>query len=357
MGTMFERRRTRRIGKAVRISMMVVFLGLVIMVVVVYSLYSRVFESNVALESDQELFYIPTGSDFDFVYGSLEEKGIVIHPKTFHWVALKKGYDKNVKPGRYKIRNGSSNNELVNMLRSGNQDPVMVVFNNVRTLDQVAGKVSAYLEGDSLEFATYFSTDSLPLKYGFVPAAFSSMFLPNTYEFFWNTSPEAFTDRMKKEYEKFWDGKRDKQAEGMGMKREEVVTLASIVDEETLYDDENAAVAGVYINRLDRGIPLQADPTLKFALGDFSRMRILNEDKEIDSPYNTYKFKGLPPGPISIPSISAIDGVLNHEDHNYIFFCARADFSGYHAFARTLAEHNKNAREYQKALNQRRIYR
>lgn len=337
--------------------MMVVFLGLVIMVVVVYKLYSRVFETNVALEADQELLYIPTGSDFDFVMNGMEEKEILINPKSFRWVASRKGYDKAVKPGRYKIRNGASNNELVNMLRSGNQEPVMVVFNNMRTLDQVAGKVSAYLEGDSVEFARYFSQDSLPARYGFDRATFTSMFLPNTYEFFWNTTPQEFTDRMYKEYEKFWDGKRDRLAEGKGMSREEVVTLASIVDEETLYDDENEMVAGVYLNRLNKGIALQADPTLKFALGDFSRMRILNEDKKIDSPYNTYRYKGLPPGPISIPSISAIEGVLNSEDHNYIFFCARADFSGYHAFASTLSEHNKNAREYQKALNQRRIYR
>ena len=183
------------------------------------------------------------------------------------------------------------------------------------------------------------------------------MFIPNTYEFFWTTDPEQFTDRMKKEYEDFWSGERDRKAKRMEMSRSEVVTLASIVDEETMYNDENERVAGVYVNRLEQGIPLQADPTLKFAMGDFTVKRILNEDKKIESPYNTYKFKGLPPGPISIPSVSAIDGVLNYENHNYIFFCAKADFSGNHAFARSISEHNRNAREYQKALNKRRIYR
>ncbi len=162
---------------------------------------------------------------------------------------------------------------------------------------------------------------------------------------------------MKREYDDFWKGDRDKKARRMGMTRAEVVTLASIVDEETTYDEENERVAGVYINRLERGIPLQADPTLKFAKGDFTLKRILNEDKNIESPYNTYKYQGLPPGPISIPSVLAIDGVLNYETHNYIFFCAKADFSGHHAFARSLTEHNKNAREYQKAMNTRRIYR
>jgi len=343
-------------GKAVRISMLVVFLGLVIMVLVVYKLYSRVFVPNVALDAEQELFYIPTGSVYADVIDSLEERGIIENRKSFNWVALKKGYDSLVKPGRYKIRNGLTNNELVNMLRSGDQDPVMVVFNNVRTLNELSGKVTRYLEADSAEFATFFSDADLPEHYGFTAASFTAMFIPETYEFFWNTSPEEFADRMKQEYEKFWEGDRDRKAKKMEMSREEVITLASIVDEETIYDDENSRVAGVYLNRLEQGIPLQADPTLKFALGDFSRQRILNGDKEIDSPYNTYKYKGLPPGPITIPSVAAIDGVLDYENHRYLYFCARADFSGYHAFARTYSQHMTNAREYQRALNRRRIY-
>lgn len=352
----FERRRTRRMGKAVRISMLVVFLGLVVMVLVVFKLYSRVFVPNVKLDAANELFYIPSGSDFSYVAERFDEMGILENVKSFEWVAEKKGYDTNVKPGRYKIRNGLSNNELVNMLRSGNQDPVMVVFNNVRTLDQLSGKVAQYLEADSVLLATYLSDSELPAKYGFETTTFTSMFIPETYEFFWTASPEDFADRMKQEYEKFWDGERDRKAEKMGMTRSEVVTLASIVDEETLYDDENSRVAGLYMNRLEQGIPLQADPTLKFALGDFSRQRILNEDKEINSPYNTYKFKGLPPGPISIPSVSAIDGVLDYEKHRYLYMCAKADFSGYHAFARDYSQHLKNAREYQRELNKRRIY-
>lgn len=352
----FERRRTRQMGKAVRISMLVVFLGLVIMVLVVYKLYSRVFVPNVVLDTAHELFYIPTGSDFEDVYTGLEEQGIVENLRSFNWVAMKKGYDNKVKPGRYKIRNGLSNNELVNMLRSGNQDPVMVVFNNVRSLNHLSGKVSQYLEADSLDFASYLAGADLPSRYGFDAATFTSMFIPETYEFYWTTSPEEFTDRMKEECDRFWEGERDRKASRMEMSREEVVTLASIVDEETLYDDENSRVAGLYLNRMEQGIPLQADPTLKFALGDFARQRILNEDKEIDSPYNTYKFKGLPPGPISIPSVSAIDGVLNYEKHRYLYMCAKADFSGYHAFARDYNQHLKNARAYQRELNKRRIY-
>lgn len=337
--------------------MLLVFVGLVVMVVVVYSMYSRIFVSNVNLDADHVLFYIHTGTGFDQVMEELETEGIITDQKSFRWVARKKEYDKNVKPGRYKIRNGLSNNELVNMLRSGNQDPVMVVFNNIRTLEQLAGRVSGYLEKDSVDFSNYLTDPDLPSKYGFTTETFSAMFIPNTYEFFWTSTPEEFTERMNKEYEEFWKGKRDRKADELNMTRIEVVTLASIVDEETLYDEENSRVAGVYMNRLEQGIPLQADPTLKFAIDDLTRKRILNKDKQIDSPYNTYKNRGLPPGPISIPSVSAIDGVLDYEDHNYIFFCAKPDFSGYHVFARTLAQHNRNAREYQQALNRNRIYR
>lgn len=341
----------------VRISMLVVFLGLIVMVLVVYNLYSRIFVPNVTLDAEHAIFYIPTGSDFEYVIDHLEDEGIIDDRRSFRWVAIKKGYDRNVRPGRYKIRHGSSNNDVVNLLRSGSQDPVMVVFNNIRTLDQLAGKVSGYLEPDSADFAEWFAREDQPAKYEFDRVNFSSMFIPNTYEFYWNTTPEAFADRMHREYEKFWQGERDRKARRMEMSRSEVITLASIVDEETLFDDENSRVAGVYINRLERGIPLQADPTLRFALGDFTVKRILNAYKQIDSPYNTYKYKGLPPGPISIPSVTAIDGVLDYEKHHYYYFCAKADFSGYHAFARTLSEHNRNARQYQEALNRNRIYR
>jgi UPF0755 protein len=336
--------------------MSMVFLGLVVMVILVYKLYARIFVSNVLMEAEQEIVYIPSGSDFEFVLEELEQKGIVENQRSFRWVALKKEYDKNVKPGRYKIRNGLSNNDLVNMLRLGNQDPVMVVFNHVRSLDHLAGKVAKYFEKDSAAFSNYLSDGALPSRYGFDAATFTSMFIPETYEFFWTTSPEEFAERMNQEYEKFWDGERDRKAKKLEMTRAEVVTLASIVDEETLYNDENSRVAGLYLNRLEDGIPLQADPTLKFALGDFSRQRILNKDKQIDSPYNTYKNKGLPPGPITIPSVSAIDGVLDFEKHNYLYMCAKADFSGYHAFARSYSQHQKNAREYQRELNKRRIY-
>jgi len=352
----FERSRTRNTNRIVRGSMLILFLGIVLMIIVVFRMYGRIFEPNVNLDEDHTIIYIDSNEMYEAVLKMLEDGKILKNPNTFDWVAGKKGYRQNVKPGRYKIVNGMSNNELINMLRSGRQDPVMVVFNNTRTIPELAGKVSKYIEADSLTLTQYLTDPEVAREYGFDEKDFSTIFIPNTYEFYWTVTPEGFVERMKSEYDNFWKGERDRKAEKMGMTRSEVVTLASIVDEETLYDDENAKIAGVYINRLERGIPLQADPTLKFALGDFSRQRMINDDKKIDSPYNTYINKGLPPGPISIPSISAIDGVLNYDKNNYLFFCAKADFSGYHAFARTLSQHNKNAREYQNALNRNRIY-
>ena len=354
---MLERRRTKRSSKMVRSSMLLVFGGLLVMVLVVYRFYGNIYETNVSLDQDHVIHYIASTSDFSDVMKGLEEAKILMKTASFRWVAAKKGYDTAVKPGRFKIRNGISNNELVNLLRSGNQDPVMVVFNNVRSLEQVAGKVSRYLELDSAILSEYLCDSGLPEEYGLEKHNFSTMFIPDTYEFFWTTTPEEFCKRMASEYKKFWGGERDRKAGKMGMSRTEIVTLASIVDEETLLNDENSTVAGLYINRLRKGIPLQADPTLKFAMGDFTVKRILNEDKKIDSPYNTYKYRGLPPGPISIPSVSAIDGVLNFEKNSYLYMCVKADFSGHHAFAKTLSQHNENARKYHRELNKRRIYR
>ncbi|HAZ24348.1 MAG TPA: endolytic transglycosylase MltG, partial [Algoriphagus sp.] len=193
-------------------------------------------------------------------------------------------------------------------------------------------------------------------KFDFNEETIMSMFIPNTYEVWWNTSPEALFDRMYKEYNDFWTDERKKKAAELGLNPKEVSTLASIVQAESQKKDERAKIAGVYLNRLKLNMPLQADPTLVFALGDFSLKRILNIHKETESPYNTYKYAGLPPGPINLPDINSLDAVLNYEDHDYLYFCAKEDFSGYHAFAKTLSEHNANARRYQAALNAAKIF-
>jgi UPF0755 protein len=230
-----------------------------------------------------------------------------------------------------------------------------VTFNNVRTKEDLAGKVSKYLVADSLSILNLFTDENQIKKFGFTKETYSAMFIPDTYEFYWTTSAEGFADRMKLEFEKFWNMERREKAEELKLTPIEVTILASIVQAETAKNDELKRVAGLYINRLNRGIFLQADPTVKYAVGDYSLKRILNVHLEIDSPYNTYKYAGLPPGPINFPETSAINAVLNYEKHKYLYMCAKEDFSGYHNFSATLAEHNRNAAKYRAALDRNKI--
>ncbi len=316
------------------------------------------YSSNINLtEKKQTYIYIPTNSSYSDVLTIIDSAKILVDMDAFKWVSSRMGYPHSVKPGRYKVSDGMNNKELVTKLRAGIQTPTRVTFTGFRTPQQLAQRISEQLEVDSAIIVQSFYNVELVDGYGFTPETFIAMFIPNTYEFFWNTDAKGFFDRMKREYEAFWNEARDKKASEIGLDRVRVSTLASIVEEETVKVDERPRVAGVFMNRLNKGIPLQADPTIKYAVGDFSIRRILTRHLQIDSPYNTYKHRGLPPGPINAPNISSINAVLNYEKHQYLYFCAKADFSGYHAFARTLSEHNRNAREYQQALNKERIYR
>jgi len=247
-------------------------------------------------------------------------------------------------------------NQIVNKLRAGEQEPLDVTFNYARFKEDLAGKVSRYIQADSLSILQLFDDKKKIEEFGFTPETFKSMFIPNTYEFYWTTSADEFAARMKREYDRFWNETRRQKAKAIGLTPVEVTTLASIVQEETVKSDELNRVAGLYINRLKRGMLLQADPTVKFAVGDFSLRRVLNVHLEIDSPYNTYRNAGLPPGPINFPEVSAIEAVLDYEEHNFLYMVAREDFSGYHNFSRTLAEHNRHAARYRAALNERRIW-
>ncbi|MCD4834476.1 MAG: endolytic transglycosylase MltG [Bacteroidales bacterium] len=343
--------------KTTFIKYIVPLMVLVIITVITIALnaYKNIYKPNINEHS--HYLYIPTGSDYSSIIQILERDSILKDIRSFKWLAEKKNYPNHVYPGRYRLDSLMNNNDLIDKLRSGFQDPVKVVFNSIRTREQLAGKISKQIEPDSLTLIKLLYNDSLITEYGLIQETFTCIFLPNTYEFWWNTSAEKFIDRMYKEYQRFWNDERKRKAAILNLTPEEVTTLASIVDEETYYSKEMPRVAGVYINRLRRRMHLQADPTLKFALGDFSIKRVLNVHKQIDSPYNTYKRYGLPPGPISIPSISAIDAVLNYESHSYLYFCAKSDFSGYHNFAKTLSQHNINARNYQRALNKERIWR
>lgn len=321
-------------------------------------IYQAVFSDNVYTGSETEVFItIPTGSTYEDVKEILYTKGLISDRYSFELIARLKKYSQSVKPGRYRLTGDVGNLELLRILSSGLQTPVNVIFNNIRTPDQLAGRISEQIEADSASLIRLLTDSSFLDSLGVTPATVFTIMIPNTYEFYWNTGPEAFIRRLKRESEKFWEGKREEQLNVINMSRHEVITLASIVEKETNKNDEKARLAGVYVNRLKNGWMLEADPTLVFAHGDYGIRRVLSIHKEIESPYNTYRNKGLPPGPICLPSIASIDAVLNYENHDYMFFCAREDFSGYHSFARTLEQHNLNAWKYRQALNQRRIYR
>jgi UPF0755 protein len=296
--------------------------------------------------------YLSQGVGYEELLDSLSGGGVRLkNPGRIDRIARGLGADRAVRPGHYEVRRGADYLQLARMFQRGWQTPVRVTFNNARTLPLLAGKLSRQLAADSLEWVRAFTADTAAARYGFTQEEFIGMFVPNTYEMYWTVTPTAFMDRMHEEYGRFWNAGREEKRQRTGLSRGEVITLASIVYEETAKADEMPRVAGVYLNRLKTGMILQADPTLKFAAGDFTLRRILNAHKEIDSPYNTYMYAGLPPGPIAMPSVAAIDAVLGFEEHNYYYFCAREDFSGYHHFARTLAEHNRNSDRYHAALN------
>lgn len=336
-----------------RILIVLFTLALIIVGLRAYQLFTYIFDDNV---KNPGSITIPYEATFEQVLDSLRAKEILKNEKAFRWVSKKKDYPNHIKAGKYLFEEGQNTNNLVNMLKAGNQKAVSIVFNNLRFMEELAGKVSRYIAPDSSALITYLTDSAVIEKMGFDKYSFHAMFIPNTYEMYWTTTPEKFTERMKTEYDRFWNEERKAKAEALGLTPVEVITVASIVQEETIKEEEKPIVAGLYINRIKKGMPLQADPTIRYALGDFGIRRILTKYLEIDSPYNTYKHAGLPPGPINFPEISSIEAVLNGNNNNYLYMCAREDFSGYHNFARTLREHTRNARRYQNALNKQKIW-
>lgn len=340
-----KRKRLRRI-------ILLVF-GVLILIALLmgYKLFQIVMKPNVHTPDGKEFsLYIPTGARYEQVVDSIYTHGLVKDKSAFEWLIKKKDYPHHIHPGRYVIKDGMNNNQLTNMLRGGLQTPVKVTFNNIRDIKMLAGRVGQQIEADSADLVALLSNADSLNAMGFNAKTIPAMFLPNTYECYWNTSATQFVAKMRHEYDKYWNEERRNKAKAVGLTPIQVCTLASIVDKETNKTDEMARIAGVYLNRLRDGWLLQADPTLVFASGDFELKRVLNIHKEIESPYNTYKYPGLPPGPICIPSLSALQAVLNPEKHHYYYFCAKEDFSGYHNFAKTLTEHNRNAERYQRAI-------
>ncbi|NQV03498.1 MAG: endolytic transglycosylase MltG [Bacteroidia bacterium] len=314
------------------------------MVLGIERIYNKINSDIICLgDSEYSWLYIPTGATFNQVKDSLYKHDMICKKKVFERYIAMRQYDQYFKPGRYKVAEHMSLNELVSMLIRGLQTPVRVAFQHIRKPEELAEKISRQIEADSLSLVKALQQEK----------NIFTITIPNTYEMWWNSTATDFMTRMKSESGKFWEGKRTRLADSIGLTIPEVVTLASIVEKESAKIDEKQVIAGVYMNRLHRRWRLQADPTLIFAWNDFTITRVLNRHKEIDSPYNTYKFRGLPPGPICLPSISSIDAVLNYANHDYMYFCAKEDFSGYHVYAVSLQEHSHNARRYQKAFRKR----
>lgn len=316
--------------------------------------YYLVIHPQIELDETAYIYIYPTDSAASIIE-KIEEAASPGTMLGFKLLARHNDLDKQKRTGRYAIKDGDNMHTLYRRIVSNQQTPVKVTIPATRTVSQLVSTVCQQLMIDSLQLSEFAEHPGYYSRIGYTKETLPTLFLPNTYEFYWDVKPERFMIRMMNERRNFWNESRKAKAEALGLTIEEVMTLASIVDEETNNDAEKPIVAGLYINRLKRGMLLQADPTVKFALGDFARRRILTADLAIESPYNTYKYKGLPPGPIRIASIQGIESVLNYKKHNYIYMCAKEDFSGTHNFATTLAGHNANARRYQQALNKRNI--
>ncbi len=311
---------------------------------------------NVKLSESKVFIEIPSDASFEDVKEIFLQNNYLIDINSFERVSTILGYNKaKVPAGRYKLENGWSNKVLVSKLRSGDQTPLQVVVNNVRKISDLAGKATRYFETDSLGFLNYFLKPETASKYGLNQDNLLTLFIPNTYEMFWTATPEKFVSRMAKEYERYWTDEKVEKLKKWNLSKTDAYILASIVEKESNYDPERPTIAGVYLNRLKVGEKLQADPTVVYAVGDFDLKRVLYSHLEYDSPYNTYLYNGLPPGPICMPSLASLEAVINAEDHAYMFFCAKADNSGIHAFAVTYQDHVKNANAFAAWMNKNNI--
>ncbi|MFY9145546.1 MAG: endolytic transglycosylase MltG [Bacteroidales bacterium] len=322
-----------------------------------FFLYKIVLSDNIKLPDNKQpgYLFIPTGATYADMLDSIESTGYIKNIQFFRWMALHKKLDAHVHPGRYEILDGMSNNDLINMLKSGRQKPLNVTFNNITFPPQLAGSISKQIEADSIAIIRLFNNEKYLASYGLTKETAPIIFIPNTYEFYWNTTADGFFKRMKEEYDKFWTNERKLRAELLNLSPLEITIIASIVEKETNKNDEKERIAGVYLNRLKRGWKLQADPTTVYAVyretGNILN-RVLWVHTQLDNPYNTYVYSGLPPGPICFPSISSIDATLKPEKHQYMFFVASSDFSGYHRFSTNYNQHQRYVREYQLALRQ-----
>ena len=348
-----EERRALATRRRNRYATVAVVLGLGL-VCFSYYFYQIFFTANIDTKSRPTYVYVRRGYNWQRALKEVEKTDAVIDRLSLFFVGRLMGYDKPgaVKPGRYELPDQGSNRDLINLLKSGRQSPLRLTFTNVRLRRELALKLSKQIDARPRQIDSLLSSPDYTRSLGFDTTTVLAMFIPNTYELYWNTTPQNLMQRMKTEYEKFWTPARDEARQARGLTRLQVSTLASIVEaEQQQHADERPRIAGVYLNRLKRGMKLQADPTVVYANGDFGIKRVLNVHLRKDSPYNTYMYAGLPPGPINLPSIASLNAVLHPEENSYLFFCAKEDFSGYHAFATNEQQHLVNARRYQAALN------
>lgn len=347
-------RSTKRKKKNNKTALLKIFIGIAILVLLY--LVFVVFGPNTGSFTKGEYLYIPTGAHYEQIKKTLVDDGFISNITSFELLAQQTGYPNKIRPGKYKILKGMSNYNIIRMLRSGKQDPVKLVIKKLRTKADFIRLLSRNLEADSLVLKQMFADNTYLSEFGLDSNTVLCAVMPDTYEFYWNTSADKAFRKIAKYYATFWTEERKQQANDKGLSPKEAITLASIVEEETNFNPEKPLVASVYLNRLKRGMKLQADPTAKFAYGDFTIKRITSAIIATASPYNTYFSTGLPPGPICTPSKKTIEAVLHAANTDYIFFCAKEDFSGTHNFASSYAVHQKNAQLYQAALNARGIH-
>ncbi len=328
--------------------------------ILLFSYYNIMHRDNTNFDQDYTFIYINSSDSIVSILDTINQK--IKFPKTFLMAAKRMDYTENIKSGRFKVNKGAGNKEIINSLKFNNT-PITVTFNNQERIQDLAGRVSKQILTDSTSLLNAFLEKSFLEDNGFNDLNSMSMYIPNSYDFFWNVEPNKFRDKMLEEYNKFWNKERTEKAKKIGLSKLEVISLASIVQKESIKLDERPTIAGVYLNRLKKKMRLQADPTVIYSIKSYYNnfdtiiRRVLYRDLKLKSPYNTYKIKGVPPGPISMPDISSIDAVLNSKNHNYIFFVADPYNPGYHLFASTLRQHNKNKRVYTRWLNSKNIYR
>ena len=343
-----------------KILLTIVIISLVIGGIFSYNIYNKIFSSNTAFAEETQLITIPTGATFKDVVAIM--KPYVKDVESFAWLAAKKGYANRIKSGKFIIPRGKNNDELINILRI-KSGAIKLSFNNQERLENLAGRIAQQIEPDSTSLLKAFKDASFLKENDFDLNTALAMYIPNSYQVYWNTSAEAFRDKMLVEYKRFWNDTRLAKAKKINLTPKQVITLAAIVHKETVKVQERPRVAGVYMNRVNKGMKLDADPTVIYAMkknsGNWEQVikRVLLKDLKLEHPYNTYRNVGVPPGPIAMPDISAIDAVLNYEKHNYFYFVADVKNFGFHKFASTLSQHNRNSQSYHQWVNNKKIMR